>query len=88
MHDDFSKRTTHLNSESDNFSQQINILEEDMLKELNDARNRIVDLELTQKSDVERINENYHKKIEFNNEEAVKKRNRIKAFNKCTIKPN
>lgn len=78
MHDDFSKRTTHLNSESDNFSQQINILEEDMLKELNDARNRIVDLELTQKSDVERINENYHKKIEFNNEEAVKKEIELK----------
>lgn len=57
MHDDFSERTRHLNSESDTFSQQINVLEEDMLKELNDARNRIVELELTQKSDVERINE-------------------------------
>jgi len=73
MHDDFSKRQVHLNSQSDNFSHQINMLEENMLKELNDARNRIVDLEQVQKNDVDRINETYHKKIESNNEEAVKR---------------
>lgn len=49
------------------------MLEENMLKELNDARNRIVDLEQVQKNDVDRINETYHKKIESNNEDAVKR---------------
>jgi len=49
-----------------------------MLKELNDARNRIVVLEQTQKNDVDRINESYHKKIEFNNEESVKRELELK----------
>jgi len=78
MHNDFSKRQRYLNSESDNFSQQINVLEEDMLKELNDARNRIVVLEQTQKNDVDRIHETYHKKIEINNEDAVKRELELK----------
>jgi len=78
MHNDFAQRQRYLNSQSDNFSQQINILEEDMLKELNDARNRIVVLEQTQKNDVERINETYHKKIEVSNEESVKRELELK----------
>jgi len=49
-----------------------------MLKELNDARTKIVDLEQTQKNDVDKLNETYHKKIELNTEEAVKRELELK----------
>lgn len=49
-----------------------------MLKELNDARSRIVDLEQTQKNNVDKINETYRNKIELNTETAVKKEIELK----------
>jgi len=47
MHNDFSERQRYINSQSDNFSHQINVVEEQMLKESNDSRSKIVDLEQT-----------------------------------------
>jgi hypothetical protein len=49
-----------------------------MLKELNDDRIKIVDLEQKHKNDVDKLNETYHKKIELNTEEAVKRELELK----------